>query len=266
MKRTLAGLLFSALWICSNALAVLPPADSDKMSEGMVYIHTSRNSPQFKRYGKEIKVSREDLIPANGLSIECEEGQYLTIVFSNRTALYVPGKASICIEDFKQVRPFRSFLTDEREATRSSINLKIDFGKCYFTSLIPRPMSILRIKTPFGTLEPHSNAFVLNCQTSSMDASLIEGHAAFFGMDGKRDFIQQKQTGIVEKAQSHDMYPLKIEPLSITLSSKYSPDLSLSKMALQTVDFRFDANGKMEASRLIPKEFLIRRGKYDYRK
>jgi len=222
-----------------------------------------RNDPIFKRDGKEIKVKRGDLLPANGLTVETLDGQYVTLILSNRTAIYVKGSSKFTIESFDQVVPFRAFIADEYEAVRSHFRISIDWGDFYIAMLTPRPTSRTIIKTRYGVLEPKSTAFCILCGKKSSSFAIINGQGMFCGLDNKRDFIQQNQIGTVEEITSQKMYPLKIEPITLLQDKNYAKQLDLCKIAIQSVDFRFDNAGKMTAERLVPKEFLLRRAVFE---
>ena len=59
------------------------------------------------------------------------------------------------------------------------------------------------------------------------------------------------------------MYPLKIEPMNTIDEEKYIKELDLCKLAIQSVEFKFDKDGKISAARLVPKDFFLKKYNID---
>lgn len=239
--------------------AQISEKSADNLSQGYVYVHTLRNSPSITQNGVKIGAKRHDFLPANGLEVETLDGQCATLILSNRTAIFVKGKAKFAIENFEQILPFESQITDEYEAEHSQLRISVDYGDIYLAMLSPRPTSRTLVKTKFGVIEPKATAMCISCDEKASKFAIINGQATFCGLDNKRDFIQQGQIGIVEAAESKEMYPLKIEPIDILQEEKYEEQLQLCKLAIQSVEFKFDKNAKISARRLVPKDFFLRK-------
>ena len=243
--------------------AQTPSAPAEKLSQGYIYVHTARNNPAFIKNGTKLSVKKQDLIAANGLTVETVDGQCVTLILSNRTAIYVQGKAKFTIENFEQVAPFVSPINDEYEAEHSQLRMSVDYGNIYMSMLVPRPASRTLIKTKLGVIEPKTTAMCIFCGADASKFAILNGQAVFCGLDNKRDFIQRGQIGIVEEIESKKMYPLKIEPMNTIDEEKYIKELDLCKLAIQSVEFKFDKDGKISAARLVPKDFFLKKYNID---
>ncbi len=229
------------------------------LSDGMVYIHTARNSPKFSRGGSVLNLSQEQLIKAGGLSVDSGGKQCAILVLSNRIALYLAPNTKLLIKEFKQTLPFRSFLPDTAEASRSMLELYVESGELAAYGLNPRVTSRLRIKTPSGTFEPRATSFIVKVTNDSVNFMLLQGRATFYGPDGKSDFIQSGQSGTVLKSDSKRLYPLKIFDNTLVDEERESDKISMCKNALRSIEFFFDADNTMKARKLLSKDFFMRR-------
>lgn len=267
MNRLLKIFLILGIFACSHANAQeAAPKDSAKLSDGYIYVHTARNAPIFLKDGKEFNASAGELIKAGGISVKCDSSQVVTLVFSNRLVLYARGPAEFSIEEFSQEQPFEMDFSDIKEPTTSLLNISVKSGIYYLSSPTPRATSRMVLKTPFGNFEPRSEQFKLSCLPEMAELDVFQGQSIFKALDGKADFIQQKEAGLVEKSHSKEMYPLKINTLTLLQEENEEDNFSLCKMALSSIFFDFDKSGKkIKVERLTPKDFLIKRTKYDYR-
>ncbi len=67
------------------------------------YIHTNRNEAKIENASK--AYNKNNLAPAEGLVIESEEGQRVSLVLSNKMVIDIIGKARVAIEEAKQDTP-----------------------------------------------------------------------------------------------------------------------------------------------------------------
>lgn len=253
--------------LISSTLGYIEAAEQvPNLAKSKVFIHTSRNNPSFEINGKKTDIKSGDFLDAESLKINCDNGQLVTLVFANRLTLHVKGPALFKIVRFEQMKPFEMSFNNLMEASSSRLEIEIESGDFYVVSTSMRATSRLLLKTPFGVFEPKSELFYLSCKENENSLTVLEGQSTFCGLDGKTDFIQQKEIGRVERALSKQMYPLKAETLSLLQEQECKKEIAYSKTAFNSIYFFFDKDGNLCADRLTPKEFLIQRAKYDYRR
>lgn len=235
--------------IAQVARADLPPI-------GFAYVHTARNAPSISSPRAQ-KIGAGDLVPAENLEIKCGENQRVFLIFSNRTVLEIGTNASLKIASFRQSPPFSFSFNDDSEKTRSTLEMKIEKGNVYLYGLRPRMTSSAKISTPFGNFEIKSAKFVMGVREEGLKIAVLDGQSTFKGLNGKTDFIQNKQRGSLTKEKSNAKYPLKIEYLASIEEDAIDGEFADCKTVFNSVEFSVK-DGKMRAERVTPKEFLKR--------
>jgi len=239
--------------------------DSEAFSVGKIYVHTYRNKPIFKTDNEVLSVRAGSLLDNQNLSITCVKGQCVTLILSNRTAIFTEGPAQFAIEKFEQVQPFKTSMSEDNEQSRTVLRLSISYGEVFVSGLRPRPTSKTFVKTKFGVFEPQSCAYRLYADENSATLDLIDGQARFYTIGDKTDFLQQGQRGVASKSTAEHRYPLAANPINTVDLDTYKAKIYTAETASAWVCFSFDKDGKLTANRVIPKEFFLKKPKYDFR-
>jgi len=262
--------LFAVSAICAASLSAAAPANRDaaaSMPEGAVYIHTARNAPRFVKISRPLTLSSGDTVLAEGLSVECAKNQTAIIVLSNRTAIYVMPGAKLEIEKFEQMTPEAAPSGEEDEPSRSILQLRLDRGEISVSALSARATSKTVVKTPFGIIEPRSRALIISCAADAAKIYILNGRASFTSPDGRNDFIQNGQVGIMAKNRNtHAMFPLQVEDILSVDEDILSASTKVAARAAESALFSFDENGKVSVLKILPGDFFIKRARYDYRR
>lgn len=232
-------------------------ASYQKFKEGGVYLHSFRGDVKFTLHGKEISANAGDLLPSENFAFEASEGARVSIALSNRISFYVEGPAKMSVAEFKQVHPFRSFLTDERESTRSKLRLRIESGNFYFAKLTSRPTSHFEIETKMGVFEPRGKSFIVICREGENRLTFIEGQGSVRPNGGDEKFAQAGQTAFLRAASGKSSVELELRQTPVTLEQHYSEELKVSRFVLSSIEFFFDAEKNMSARKLILPDFFL---------
>lgn len=232
---------------------------------GKLFVHTARGYPLFTINGVETHLEAGDFVDAKGVSVETAGDQCLTLIFSNKTAIYVNGPSKFTIEKFDQMQPFPPLMRDESESSRTTLRMSIESGELYVSALRPRPSSKFIIKTKFGIFEPLSKAFKMTADADAVRMDLLDGQARFFTLTDKSDFLQAGQTGTVDAKSGDLKYPLLAKVLPMSEADKYWIKIDYARIAATCVLFILDDENRLTATKVIPKEFFLRTPKYDFR-
>jgi len=236
------------------------------MRAGKVFVHTARNSPIFYIKGAQTPIKAGTLVDAEGLRVKCGPNQCAMLVFSNRTVVFMRENSSLSVDSFMQMMPFDFDFKDDFESTRSDLAITLGNGEFYVLSPAQRPTSTMKFKSEYGTFQPQSREFELEVSENGARIAILDGQSAFTALDGKPDFLQAKQTGKIMKSESKGMYPLRIDYLSMIESETCEKTIALCKFPFNSVRFFFDKKGGLSAERVVQKEFLSRRTKYDFKR
>lgn len=231
---------------------------SSNFDEGVLYLHSYRGDLKFTLHGKEISMKAGDLIPAKDFAFEAGDGARISIALSNRVSFYVEGPAKMKIKEFGQVQPFRSFLTDERESTRSKLKLFLEEGKFYFAKLPSRPTSLFEIETPQGSIDPRGTSFIFVCKKNENSVTFVEGQGIIRASGSEKEkFVQAGQTAFLKKIQESNYVDVELRQTPVTLEQRYSDELKVSRFVLASIEFFFAGEKNIRARKLILPDFFL---------
>ena len=265
MIKTLKITALIMLAQCASIMSLAQASNTDS-DNGIVYVHTSRNSPKITIEKIQDKLKTDTILPAKDLEIGCDENQIAFLILSNRTVLEIGNNTKIKIKSFIQAQPFSFDYYDENERTRSTLDVEILQGNIRVFGSRPRATSSINITTPYGKFDVKSTKFTMSISEKNANIIIFEGQSTFISKNGKRDFIQNKQRGEISVEKLNSKYPMIIEYLTSieedALWLKYEP----CKTVYNSVEFYQTKDKKINAVRITPKEFLNRSAKYEYRK
>lgn len=251
--------------IACSVLAAHAFADGQySLDLGAVYVHTARNAPQISAEGKPVD-AEIGILPASNVKIKCGQGQKAFFALSNNTVVSMGENSEAEVVVFRQSQTSAKFPKNDMEAARSECVIDIKKGDFFIVCPRLRPSSVMKISSPFGTFDVQSTEFAIKVSDNGMRISLVAGQASFKALDGKTDFLKNKQTGTIVKSETKELYPLKISYLSVIDEEKLKPDFERCKNVFRSVIFKTDDNGKISVERVVHKEFLMRRADGDYR-
>ncbi len=239
-------------------------ASGEALGKGYVYIHTSRDKNGSKKNGDSVS-GKGRLVPAEGFSAKNEKGGCITLVLSNGTVIFANDSADFTIDKFDQTQPFKMSMSDEMEVSPSMLSITLRSGKIFVSGKYPRPASRTRINMKFGVFEPQSSAYIATATERSSQLDLIEGQTRFTAVNGKTDFFQQGQSGTATADSLNGNYPLLTNPINDMDKDTINNVLSTARTAGKSVYFQFSNDGKLNARRVVPKEFFLKKPKYDFR-
>ena len=267
MQRLFAILMFLCLALATafSQEDVLAGAVHQKMATGKIYAHTVRGFPHFEIDGKTVELKNSDFIDAQNISVETVTDQCVTLVFSNKTAIYVCGSAKFFIEKFEQAQPFGARPNTDDEPSRSLMRINVEKGEIFVSTLKARPSSKLIVKTPFGVYEPQSRAFRIKANADEVRLDLMEGRARFHTHTDKSDFLQIGQSGFATKDSAQRKYPLNPQILPMLEADSYMQKVKFAKAAANSTLFYFNDDGQLEASRVVSTDFFLKKPKHDFR-
>ncbi len=249
--------------------------------EGSLVIHTKRNKPDITRNGVVEDVSTGKIIKANNLKISCKKKQYVSLKFSNETVVEILPETEIEITSFTQEQPFEPLratteasLTKLRFNSISKLHLKLNCGKIRVVALEQRGLSEFIIHTRLGKFDIKSTQFEMQDNSQEILTSVIEGKVSFKSKQSTSTLntnigdvdcsIRNKQKGSIEDKSVNTNFPLKIEAISMLEEEQMLPEFAACKQVQDSILFMFDASKKLIAKRVIFKEFLLKKPKYNY--
>ncbi len=230
--------------------------------QGVAYVHTVRNSPVLKTEKSVGVLKKDTLIYPKNLEIKCDSTQKAFIVFSNRTVIEITPESDIAIKTYEIARNniFDFAENHELEKGRSRIEIELREGKLRFLGLTPRPTSSFQISTKFGTFDIKSSKFIVSLDENKLSISILNGSAMFKDGKGKEFFIKGQQYGKIS-LKAEKTTPLQVDYITTIENDSIEDTLRPCKMAFETVEFTIDKNGKNNARRIVPKDFLNRLAK-----
>ena len=237
-----------------------------KLLDSAVFLHTLRNSPKIEQNGNVLNLKQDALVKAEGLKIECNENQYDSLNFSNSVVIVVKANTTLKISQFKQVQPFEQKHSDSREQTNSILHIELEKGSLDVISLEQRTKSELKIDTKIGSFAFKSREFSIEQKHDKINVFVLSGQVMFTSKTGKQDFIRSKQYASASLENASSNYPLIIEQFGMIVEREIRNRLSPCRQINDSVKFDFDENKNLVANRIIFKEFLLKKSKYEYRK
>lgn len=263
MIRIIKVTMFAILvqFVCVTSFA-----QNANISNGCVYVHTSRNAPILVTENSKGTLKTDVLMNAKNIEIDCGNEQSAFLILSNRTVLQLGKNTKIKIKSFMQTPPFSFDFYDENEKTRSLLDMEIICGQIRVYGARPRATSSINISTPYGKFDVKSMTFSMSLTDSNAQITLFEGQATFISNNGKTDFIQNKQQGTISSKNINSKYPMKIEYLTSIEEDALLKGFDNCKTVFKSVAFYKAKDGNLCAKRITPKEFLNRSPKYEYRK
>ncbi len=252
-----------ATFAIADAFAQARHPDSS-LSEGMAYIHTARNTPKITRPNN-TNIDADTLVKAEGLSIECGAKQSAVLVLSNRTALYVTENTKLEIEHFRQAIPFRSFLPEENESTRTCLRLRVDNGEVVVLSLKPprQSRSLFSVKTKHGSFELNelesARAFSIKASENDSRFTLTSGSANFIDSNEKKFFIKNGDYCLVSNTDKASKQKVETKTFTVLEGEAVQKKLSICKIAQRSIEISVDINNNGRARKLLSPDIFIRR-------
>ena len=237
-----------------------------ELVDSSVFFHTLRHSPKIEQNGKALSVKQNDLVKAEGLKIECGVNQYASLKFSNSVVVVIHPETTIKISKFKQQQPFEQKHSDKREQTNSILHIELEKGSLEFVSLEQRTKSELVVNTQMGSFAFKSKEFIVEQKNDNVNVFVLSGQAMFTSKNGRKDFIRSKQYANAKTENASANFPLIIEQFGMILEEEILKRLSACRQIQDSVKFEFDANKNLIAKRIIFKEFMLKKAKYEYRK
>ncbi len=234
-----------------------------KMADGSVYICTLRNSPSA--VAESAPAKQGATVRAAGMKIDCAQGQYASLEFSNSVIVIVRENTAFEVERFSQQQPFQTLHSSERQLELSTLRLKLGRGRLDVISKEQRAKSKFSIITRMGVFTFNAQMFSISDDGEKISVAIAEGQAMFKSNSGKTDFVRNKQEGTITKETLETNFPLEISPLGIIEEKNLMRNFDDAKLVRDAVMWRFEGD-KIAAKRVIFKEFFQKAPKTNLRK
>ena len=259
MRKFIAiAVSFLAVGASSNCFA-------EKLTQGSVFLHTLRNTPTIFVDGVETDIKQGSLIKAKGLKIECKKDEYASVKFSNSVVVIINENTSLKIDEFEQIQPFVQNHSTPKETNTSILKVSLERGSLAVLSKERRARSKFEIYTRAGVFSMNATQFLISDNAEKVSITIIEGSATFVSKSGKKDFLRNKQYAEVKNKDINANYPLSIDQLGMLEEEKVKDFITPCKQIQDSILFEFDKDDNLKAKRLIFKEFLLKRSKYQHR-
>lgn len=253
--------------IAYAAAALLPSAvlaqTEAKMADGSVYVFTLRNAPSA--VAENAPVKQGATVRATGMKIDCAQGQYASLEFSNSVIAVVRENTAFEVEQFSQQQPFKTLHSSERQLELSTLRLKLERGRLDVISKEQRAKSEFSIITRMGVFTFNAQMFSISDDGKKISVAIVEGQAMFKSNRGKTDFVRNKQTGAITKESFETNFPLEISSLGIIEEKNLMRSFDDAKLVRDAVMWHFEGD-KIAAKRVIFKEFFQKAPKTNLRK
>lgn len=141
------------------------------------------------------KVLRQDaLFPANGARLETGANSFLGLFLSNGLTLYMDANSAMRINALSIRADGQAMGARDVEAHISKLDIELERGVFVFSRPLPRPSSILHIKTPAGEIDSHSNLLVVQLEGGTSKAFVLSGSIQVLNpRDQRRVFVRDEQ-------------------------------------------------------------------------